>query len=109
MAWDFSTDPEFQEHLDWMNAFVREEIWPLEPLGLSYLQIRQAMAPLQQRASQMAVSSTLIACGRRGQRSDSATSFTVCSASRAPACHRSGNAPLSMVARSKPPARSRKL
>ena len=30
MAWDFSTDPEFQEHLDWMAQFVREEIWPME-------------------------------------------------------------------------------
>ncbi len=31
MAWDFSTEPEFQEKLDWMDAFVREEI---EPIGL---------------------------------------------------------------------------
>jgi acyl-CoA dehydrogenase len=30
MAWDFSTEPEFQEQLDWMRAFVREEIWPVE-------------------------------------------------------------------------------
>ena len=34
MAWDFSTDPEFQAQLDWMAAFVREEIWPLETLDL---------------------------------------------------------------------------
>ena len=33
MAWDFSTDPDFQAHLDWMQEFVREEIWPLEVLG----------------------------------------------------------------------------
>ncbi len=32
MAWDFETDPEFQEQLDWMNTFVREEIWPLETI-----------------------------------------------------------------------------
>ena len=32
MAWDFSTDPEFEEQLEWMRAFVREEIWPIEPL-----------------------------------------------------------------------------
>jgi acyl-CoA dehydrogenase len=32
MAWDFSTDPEFQEKLDWMEEFVREEIFPLETL-----------------------------------------------------------------------------
>ena len=30
MAWDFATDPEFQEQLDWMQTFVREEIWPVE-------------------------------------------------------------------------------
>jgi acyl-CoA dehydrogenase len=32
MTWDFSTEPEFQEQLDWMRAFVRDEIWPLEPV-----------------------------------------------------------------------------
>ena len=26
MAWDFSTEPEFQQSLDWMDEFVREEI-----------------------------------------------------------------------------------
>ena len=26
MAWDFATEPEFQQKLDWMDAFVREEI-----------------------------------------------------------------------------------
>ncbi len=30
MAWDFSTDPEFQEQLDWVAAFCREEVEPLE-------------------------------------------------------------------------------
>ena len=30
MAWDFETDPEFQEQLDWINDFVREEIEPLD-------------------------------------------------------------------------------
>jgi acyl-CoA dehydrogenase len=34
MAWDFSTDPEFEEKLDWMRTFVREEIEPLETLDL---------------------------------------------------------------------------
>ena len=33
MAWDFSTEPEFEEKLEWMRAFVREEIMPLETLG----------------------------------------------------------------------------
>jgi acyl-CoA dehydrogenase len=30
MAWDFSTEPEFQEKLDWIDRFVREEVEPLE-------------------------------------------------------------------------------
>ena len=32
MAWDFSTEPEFQEQLDWMEGFVRTEIEPLDLL-----------------------------------------------------------------------------
>ena len=50
MSWDFSTDPDFQEQLDWMGEFVRREIWPLETiwheLGLDGL--REAMVPLQE-------------------------------------------------------------
>jgi acyl-CoA dehydrogenase len=30
LAWDFSTDPEFQEQLDWVEQFCREEVEPLE-------------------------------------------------------------------------------
>jgi len=30
MAWDFSTEPEFQEQLDWVETFCREEIEPLD-------------------------------------------------------------------------------
>jgi acyl-CoA dehydrogenase len=32
MAWDFSTDPEFQNELDWIDTLVREEIEPLDVL-----------------------------------------------------------------------------
>jgi acyl-CoA dehydrogenase len=32
VAWDFSTEPEFQARLDWVDAFVREEIEPLDAL-----------------------------------------------------------------------------
>ena len=46
MAWDFSTDPEFQAHLDWMRDFVREEIWPLEVLNLDYDQMMRAIDSL---------------------------------------------------------------
>jgi acyl-CoA dehydrogenase len=30
MGWDFSTDPEYQEQLDWVRDFVRDEIEPLD-------------------------------------------------------------------------------
>jgi acyl-CoA dehydrogenase len=32
MGWDFSTDPEFQQKLDWMDQFVSEEVEPLDLL-----------------------------------------------------------------------------
>src|SRR6185503_7495642 len=37
MAWDFSTDPEFQEKLDWIDEFVREEVEPLDLAFSSHL------------------------------------------------------------------------
>lgn len=47
MAWDFSTDAEFQKHLDWTEQFVREEVWPLETLDLAWPQLREVIRPLQ--------------------------------------------------------------
>jgi acyl-CoA dehydrogenase len=32
MAWDFETEPEFQDKLDWADQFVREEVEPLDLL-----------------------------------------------------------------------------
>src|ERR1700689_2877440 len=32
MAWDFSTEPEFQEKLDWARTFVKERVEPLDLL-----------------------------------------------------------------------------
>jgi acyl-CoA dehydrogenase len=51
MSWDFSTDPDFQEQLDWMNEFVQREIWPLETIWreLDDDGLREAMAPLQEQ------------------------------------------------------------
>src|SRR4051794_9571174 len=51
MAWDFSTDPDFQEQLDWMAQFVRDEIWPLETLveELDQPALDRIYEPLQQR------------------------------------------------------------
>ena len=30
MGWDFETEPEFQEKLDWVDRFVRDEVEPLD-------------------------------------------------------------------------------
>ena len=32
MAWDFSTEPEFQEQLDWVEQFCTEEVDPVDLL-----------------------------------------------------------------------------
>ena len=32
MGWEFSTEPEFQEKLDWIDAFVRDEVEPIDLL-----------------------------------------------------------------------------
>ncbi|MBJ7328281.1 MAG: acyl-CoA dehydrogenase family protein [Solirubrobacteraceae bacterium] len=51
MAWDFQTEPEYQEKLDWARQFVREEIWPLETVfsEMSQDQLDRAYAPLQEQ------------------------------------------------------------
>jgi acyl-CoA dehydrogenase len=50
MAWDFSTEPEFQEHLDWMNEFVERELWPLETIldELTSVGLDEIVRPLQE-------------------------------------------------------------
>ena len=54
MAWDFSTEPEFQAHLDWMRAFVEAELWPLETIAddLSYDELDAILGPLQEQVKQ---------------------------------------------------------
>jgi acyl-CoA dehydrogenase len=54
MAWDFSTDPEFQQQLDWMREFVREELWPLETIApeLDQAGLDRVYAPLQERVKE---------------------------------------------------------
>jgi acyl-CoA dehydrogenase len=51
MAWEFSTEPEFQEQLDWMRELVREEIWPLETVAgdLGQSELDAIYAPLQEQ------------------------------------------------------------
>jgi hypothetical protein len=34
MAWDFETDPEYQKKLDWVQAFVENEVEPLTHIGV---------------------------------------------------------------------------
>src|SRR6187399_1172175 len=54
MAWDFSTDPEFQQQLDWMRDLVRTEVWPIETVfdELGYDGFKRAIAPLQERVKE---------------------------------------------------------
>ena len=54
MAWDFSTEPEFQEQLDWVAEFCRAEVEPLELVfpGAPYSRDPKAKAladPLKQQ------------------------------------------------------------
>ena len=44
MSWDFETDPEFQEKLDWADEFVREEVEPLDLVwpGLEFTPLDEA-------------------------------------------------------------------
>ena len=54
MAWDFSTEPEFQEQLDWVADFCRNEVEPLDLVfpGAAYLREPKAKMladPLKQQ------------------------------------------------------------
>ncbi|HEX3899488.1 MAG TPA: acyl-CoA dehydrogenase family protein [Mycobacteriales bacterium] len=54
MSWDFETDPDFQEKLDWADAFVTEHVEPLDYVwpGLEFTPLegerRKAIEPLKQ-------------------------------------------------------------
>ncbi|MBV8981448.1 MAG: acyl-CoA dehydrogenase family protein [Acidimicrobiia bacterium] len=48
MAWDFSTEPEFEQKLEWMRTFVRDEIYPLETLDLDEATFRRLTDPLRE-------------------------------------------------------------
>jgi acyl-CoA dehydrogenase len=54
MAWDFETDAEYQAQLDWADAFVRDEVEPLDLVvpGQQYVppdeRLRQVIDPLKQ-------------------------------------------------------------
>ncbi|MHB8464168.1 MAG: acyl-CoA dehydrogenase family protein [Acidimicrobiales bacterium] len=54
MGWDFETEPEFQAKLDWADAFVREEVEPLDLVwgGLEFTppddRLRRVIDPLKE-------------------------------------------------------------
>ncbi|MDQ1432821.1 MAG: acyl-CoA dehydrogenase [Actinomycetota bacterium] len=54
MGWDFRTDPEYQEKLDWVDTFVREEVEPLALVfpDLQFVRLddqrRKAIDPLKE-------------------------------------------------------------
>jgi len=48
VAWDFSTEPEFEEKLAWIRGFVRDEIIPLETLHLDPVAFDRATVPLKE-------------------------------------------------------------
>jgi acyl-CoA dehydrogenase len=54
MAWDFETDPEYQELLDWADRFVTDEVEPLDfvlhdPYDKSDKEAMSVVRPLQQK------------------------------------------------------------
>jgi acyl-CoA dehydrogenase len=49
MAFDFSPDPEFDHRLEWMQQFLRDEIFPLEVLDVDQHRMDALMAPLKDR------------------------------------------------------------
>ena len=55
MGWDFETEPEFQEKLDWADQFVRAEVEPLDMVwgGLEFTPLddvrRRVIDPLKQQ------------------------------------------------------------
>ncbi len=58
MAWDFDTDPEYQEKLDWAANFVREEVEPLQyvikhPNDMDDPIRNKLIKPLQQKVKDM--------------------------------------------------------
>ena len=54
MTWDFATEPEFEAQLEWMRAFVRENVWPLETLAgeLGWEGLRRAARPFQEQVKE---------------------------------------------------------
>jgi acyl-CoA dehydrogenase len=54
VAWDFSTESEFEEHLAWMRELVRDEIWPIETIDeeLDQTTLDRIYEPLQEQVKE---------------------------------------------------------
>jgi acyl-CoA dehydrogenase len=54
MAWDFSTDPEFESKLEWARGFVREHVWSLDTIAheLDWHVLDRGLAPLRDEVKQ---------------------------------------------------------
>jgi acyl-CoA dehydrogenase len=58
MAWDFETDPEFQQKLDWIDRFLDDQVEPISHLGVGYAgpkskTYQKAIRPLQAKVKEM--------------------------------------------------------
>lgn len=64
MAWDFATEPEFQQKLDWMDEFVRTEIEPLDLLfgSFAYQRIEEPLKTIIDRLKDQVRAQRLWAC-----------------------------------------------
>jgi len=48
VTWEFRTEPDFEEKLEWARAFVRDEVMPLEVLDTDDAGLRELLRPLQE-------------------------------------------------------------
>jgi len=58
--WNFETDPDYQKKLDWVTRFVKEEVEPLDHLGVQTYDVRnekrnRAVKPLQAEVRRQAL------------------------------------------------------
>jgi len=72
-VWDFETDPQYQELLDWADAFVRDEVEPLDLIWphLQYTPLdeirRKVVDPLKERVRQRGLWATHLGPEHGGQ------------------------------------------
>lgn len=73
MAWDFETEPDFQEKLDWADTFVRDEVEPLDLIWPHHQFVplegarRAAIDPLKQRVREQGLWATHLGPDLGGQ------------------------------------------